>query len=299
MTMLSKCSFLATAVALLFSLNAGAMAQDQSCGKQLKKGDCLEVGQEGDCDQLSDQLGKSKISEASCSSSQAQQTCGATFDRSQCEQNKDKRWLHRHYRDARSQWFTKIRVSSPVMTRADWRNSQWANVGSDNVKMERVALNGSTLQNVSLKGKFNHVHFDDGTIVDSTFSGKFSDTDFANTRLTNVQFVKATFEKHHEHVPVLGRKSNFDGATLTNVQFIESSLGDMTFRDAHLTDVTFPCSDIKITSCFEDANVWNPASGRWVKLSGKALQKLGAHMSSCHAGAVNLSAWLHTQHPSW
>ncbi len=313
MMMLSKLSIVSTMAALLFSFNASAMSeedQDQEQGKCAKKEkSCLE--EECDQDQFEEKCDKDQSQDIiSCSSSlsqagqsqvscSSQQSCGATVQQDSCEFVKDSRWLQKGHKSAGQLWFNKIKAAGLVGTRVDWTQSKWTAMGSKNVKLERIALNNSVLDNVNLTGKFNHVHFDDGTISNSTFSGKFSDTDFAGAKLTNVLFINAKFEKHHEHVPVLGRRSNFDNATMEGVQFVASELGDMTFRDAHLKDVTFPCSKIKVTTCFADANVWNPASQRWVKLSGKALKQLGVHMSKCQEGAINLSAWLHTHHPEW
>jgi|GEM_PF-4976163 len=171
-----------------------------------------------------------------------------------------------------------------------WTGSTWTGVLLDNARLYHIDAIGATFNNVKIAGHLKHVDFSKGDITATTYSGIYQDVDFRNASLKNVRFENAEFKATR-----WGKRSNFDHATLENVDFINVTMGSMTFTDAKLKNVTFPCSIIKNTSYFKDADVWDVKHEKWVKLTGEHLDQLGGYITKNKIKQVNLSAWMSGQ----
>lgn len=302
-----KRSFISvTLLSLVCSVGAVAMEQgyDQygqgKDYKQVKKGDCADAGQSNvqvdkvgkecaDVGQISDQLGKTDIGQ-SCASSSSSQQCGASVQGESCtHQGSDQNLLWGQFgpkSEVRS-WCSKKERFGHRVSYANWNGSAWYDIHATKARLYHVMAVGAKLDNVWLQGKFTHVKFDEATITNTTFSGKLRDVDFRHASLTNVLFTDADFDTKHL------KRSNFNHAYLENVTFQKSNLEGMTFTDAKMVNVSFECSKIKDATCFKDADIWNPETNRFDKLSGTQLRNLGARISSCREGFFNISAWVH------
>jgi hypothetical protein len=186
-------------------------------------------------------------------------------------------------------WYVKGEQVGHKIGTTDWTENTWQDIRFENVSLKRTDISYSSFDNVWLNGTFKHVDIKNAKILNSTFSGKFHNTDFNKALLENVLFEKADFNTNPIH-----RASNFDGATLKNVHFVRSQLGNMTFKDAHLKNVSIECSKIECPNCFLGAYVHNGT--QWVQLGYWQIQQLGNAIDKCKQGRINFSDWVKTCH---
>jgi hypothetical protein len=239
-------------------------------------------------DSLDEYYDHSSSSDSSSDEDGFRTSCGAYFGLEKWETDcTDKHYLRNqiksNQRRLTSFHANKQYAHGRHMHRKDWDNLQWSNVKIDEADFSRISAHKAKWFNVKVSGNFNLVHFDNADIKNTTFSGRFHDTDFKEAQLKNVKFEWADFR-------LASHSSNFDGATLENVQFAHCDLNSMTFKGAKLHNVVLDQSRINNYSFLRGAKIKN-RKGHWKEIKSKHLQKLAYYNRNNKSKNINLNDW--------